>query len=74
MFWMMKWWSSQKVSRPVNSRQHLRWRSVFLMPPFQFAMACGEGPGLIFQTQFLSNRILWSLKRLGISSAAQLSS
>lgn len=62
------------AEKEKKAREYFGWRSIFLMPPFRFSMACGERPGLLFHAQFLLNRMVWSLKRVGMSRPVQLSS
>jgi glycosyltransferase involved in cell wall biosynthesis len=61
--------SSQRVDecfmaeKEMNALQYFGWRACFLIPPYRFALGCGERPSLLRATQLQLNRLIWILKR-----------
>jgi glycosyltransferase involved in cell wall biosynthesis len=60
--------SSQRVDecflaeKEKNALQYFGWRACFLIPPYRFALGCGERPGKRHTVQLQVNRLIWILK------------
>ena len=61
--------SSQRVDecflaeKEMNALQYFGWRACFLIPPYRFALGCGQRPGRWRSVQLQVNRLIWILKR-----------
>jgi glycosyltransferase involved in cell wall biosynthesis len=60
--------SSQRVDecflaeKEMNALQYFGWRACILIPPYRFALGCGERPGRRRTVQLQVNRLIWILK------------
>ena len=60
--------SSQRVDecfmaeKEMNALQYFGWRACVLIPPYRFALGCGERPGRRRHVQLQVNRLIWILK------------
>jgi len=67
--------SSQRVDecflaeKEMNALRYFGWRACFLIPPYRFALGCGERPGRWRTVQLQVNRLIWILKRPWYKSA-----
>jgi len=67
--------SSQRVDecflaeKEMNALRYFGWRACFLIPPYRFALGCGQRPGRWRAVQLQVNRLIWILKRPWYKSA-----
>jgi glycosyltransferase involved in cell wall biosynthesis len=67
--------SSQRVDEcflaemEMNALQYFGWRACFLIPPYRFALGCGQRPSLGRAMQLQANRLIWILKRFRLKTA-----
>jgi glycosyltransferase involved in cell wall biosynthesis len=67
--------SSQRVDecflaeKEMNALQYFGWRACFLIPPYRFALGCGQRPSLGRAMQLQANRMIWILKRFRLKTA-----
>jgi glycosyltransferase involved in cell wall biosynthesis len=67
--------SSQRVDecflaeKEMNALQYFGWRACFLIPPYRFALGCGQRPSLGRAMQLQANRLIWILKRFRLKTA-----
>ena len=67
--------SSQRVDecflaeKEMNALRYFGWRACFLIPPYRFALGCGQRPSLGRAMQLQANRLIWILKRFRLKTA-----
>jgi len=50
------------AEKEMNALQYFGWRACMLIPPYRFALGCGERPGRRRNVQLQLNRLIWILK------------